>query len=381
MPENDQDKKKRIETIAAQAGHEIDAQTGAVMSPIHMSTTFERDADGEYSRGYVYSRSGNPTRSSLEDVLARLEGGECAAAFSSGSAASAAVIQALSAGDHIIAPNDCYHGTTALLRNVFARWGLNTTFTDVTDLECVKKAMRPNTRLVWVETPSNPMLKLTDIRQTAQIAHDVGAICVCDNTWATPVNQQPLSLGADLVVHATTKYLGGHGDVMGGAVVSARDDDFFQRVKEVQRTYGAVPSPFDCWLVNRGIRTLHLRMKTHGDNAMEIARFLSDHTMIEAVHYPGLEGHPGHSIASKQMSGFGGMMSLQVRGGRDEATKVAAKAKLFMRATSLGGTESLIEHRASIEGTDTKTPQNLLRLSIGIENVVDLIEDLEQALG
>ena len=371
----------RIETVAAQAGHEIDAETGAVAPPIHVSTTFERDTDGEYSRGYVYSRSDNPTRGSLETVLADLERGECAAAFSSGSAASAAVFQALSAGDHIVAPDDCYHGTTALLRNVFSRWGLETTFIDVTEPERVKEAMRPNTRLVWVETPSNPMLKVTDIRRTARIAHDAGAVCVCDNTWATPINQRPLALGADLVVHATTKYLGGHSDVLGGAVVSARDDDFFRRVKEVQTTYGAVPSPFDCWLVNRGIRTLHLRMKAHGDNAIKIARFLSDHQRVEAVHYPGLEGHPGHSIASKQMSGFGGMMSIQVGGGRDEAMDVAARVKLFTRATSLGGTESLIEHRASIEGPDTKTPQNLLRLSIGIENVADLIEDLEQALG
>ena len=329
----------------------------------------------------AHPQSDNPTRSSLETVLADLERGECAAAFSSGSAASAAVFQALSARDHIVAPDDCYHGTTALLRNVFSRWGLETTFIDVTEPERVKEAMRPNTRLVWVETPSNPMLKVTDIRRTARIAHDAGAVCVCDNTWATPINQRPLALGADLVVHATTKYLGGHSDVLGGAVVSARDDDFFRRVKEVQTTYGAVPSPFDCWLVNRGIRTLHLRMKAHGDNAIKIARFLSDHQRVEAVHYPGLEGHPGHSIASKQMSGFGGMMSIQVGGGRDEAMDVAARVKLFTRATSLGGTESLIEHRASIEGPDTKTPQNLLRLSIGIENVADLIEDLEQALG
>ena len=208
--------------------------------------------------------------------------------------------------------------------------------------------MRPNTRLVWIETPSNPMLKVTDIRRTARIAHDAGTVCVCDNTWATPINQTPLALGADLVVHATTKYLGGHGDVMGGAAVSTRDGEFFGRVRQVQRTYGAVPSPFDCWLVNRGIRTLHLRMKAHGENAMSIARFLSDHPRVYAIHYPGLEGHPGHSIAAKQMSGFGGMMSLQVRGGRDEAMNVAARLQLFTRATSLGGTESLIEHRASI---------------------------------
>jgi cystathionine gamma-synthase len=244
----------------------------------------------------------------------------------------------------------------------------------------VKQAIQPNTRLIWVETPSNPLLKITDIAQVSNIAHDAGALCVCDNTWASPMLQRPFELGADLVMHSTTKYLGGHSDVLGGSVVSKADDDFFKRVRAVQTTYGAVASPFDCWLILRGIRTLHLRMLAHSGNAMKIARFLSDHPRVEAVHYPGLEGHEGYGVAARQMSAFGGMLSFQVRGGRAEAMGVAARVRVFTRATSLGGTESLIEHRASIEGPNTKTPDNLLRVSVGLENAADLIEDLAQAL-
>ena len=260
----------KIETAAARASHHIDPESGAILAPIQPSTTFERSEDGEYPSGYIYSRSGNPNRRQLEDILATLEGGAACAAFSSGSAASAAVFQALESGDHVVAPNDCYHGTAALLRDVFARWGLQITFTDVTDSEQVQQAMQPNTRLVWVETPSNPMLKVTDIRRTATIAHEAGALCVCDNTWATPMIQQPIGLGADAVVHSTTKYLSGHSDVMGGAVIAASDDAFFDKVRRVQATYGAVPSAFDCWLTLRGIRTLHLRMRAHSENARAV---------------------------------------------------------------------------------------------------------------
>ncbi|MCI0438431.1 MAG: PLP-dependent aspartate aminotransferase family protein [Chloroflexi bacterium] len=369
-----------IETIAAHAGHDVDPATGAITAPIHLSTTFERDADGGYSRGHIYSRSGNPNRELLEGRLRQLEGGEAAAAFSSGMAATGAVFQSLSAGDHVVASSDCYHGTTALLRDVFARWGLQTTFTDATDPSQVEQAMRPNTRLVWVETPSNPLLKVTDIARVAAIAHEAGALCACDNTWATPLLQRPFELGADLSVHATTKYLGGHSDVLGGAVVARESGEFFERVRKVQTTYGAVPSPFDCWLVLRGIRTLHLRMRAHSENAMRVATFLSEHPRVERVYYPGLAEHPGHEIAARQMRDFGGMVSFQVKGGRDEAMAVAARVKVFTRATSLGGTESLIEHRASIEGPNSRTPQNLLRMSIGIEHADDLIEDLAQAL-
>ena len=371
----------RIETIAAQAAHSVDPATGAVTAPIHLSTTFERDADGQFPRGFIYSRSNNPNRLALEHCLLNLEGGAAAAAFSSGSAATAAVFQALSPGDHVIAPNDCYHGTANLLRDVFAPWGLETTFVEATDPEQVSRAVRPDTKLIWVETPSNPLLKITNISRIVEIARDAGALCVCDNTWATPMLQRPLELGADLVMHSTTKYLGGHSDVLGGAIIAREDTDFFQRVRLIQTTVGAVPSPFECWLVLRGIRTLHLRMAAHSENAIRIARFLNDHARVETVHYPGLPDHPGHDTAARQMSNFGGMVSFQVAGGRGDAMQVAASVKVFTRATSLGGTESLIEHRASIEGPGTKTPDNLLRMSVGLENAEDLIEDLAQALG
>ena len=370
-----------IETAAARASHHIDPESGAILAPIQPSTTFERGADGEYQGGYVYSRTGNPNRRQLEDILTTLEGGAACAAFSSGSAASAAVFQLLATGDHVVAPNDCYHGTRALLRDVFAGWGLQVTFADVTDPEQVRRAMQPNTRLVWVETPSNPMLKVTDIRRTAEMAHEARALCVCDNTWATPMLQQPISLGVDAVVHSTTKYISGHSDVMGGAVIAAREDDFLDRLRHVQATYGAVPSAFDCWLTLRGIRTLHLRMRAHCENAGAVASFLSEHPRVAAVHYPGLAAPEEQAVAATQMSDFGGMLSFQVVGGKQEALDVAARLRLFTRATSLGGTESLIEHRASVEGPDTMTPENLLRVSVGIENVDDLLSDLEQALG
>ncbi len=290
------------------------------------------------------------------------------------------MFQSLAAGDHVIAPEDVYHGTAGLLRNIFARWSLESTFVDMTDLAQVRAAVRPNTRLVWVETPSNPLLKVTDIAGVSSIAHEAGAKCACDNTWATPVLQRPLELDADLVVHATTKYLGGHADVLGGAVLARSEEGLFERVREVQTAYGAVPSPFDCWLVLRGIRTLPLRMRAHSDNAEKIAAFLTDHPRVEAVYYPGLADHAGHQVAARQMIRFGGMLSFQVKGGREAAFEVAAKVEVFTRATSLGGTESLIEHRASIEGPESLTPENLLRVSVGIEDAGDLIADLTQAL-
>ena len=373
-----------FETIAAQAAHQIDAATGAVAPPIYLSTTYERDVDGEYSRGFVYSRSDNPNRRALEQCLAMLEGGAegnaVAAAFGSGSAAAAAVFQALAPGDHVIAPDDCYHGTSRMLREVFAPWGLETSFVNMTDVDSVSRAMQPNTRLVWVETPSNPLLKITDVARMADIAHAAGARCAGDNTWASPMLQRPFELGADLVVHSTTKYLSGHEDVTGGAVVSREDSGIFRRVRLIQNLCGAVPSPFDCWLTLRGIRTLPARMPVHSANAGRLARFLQDHPRVSAVHYPGLANHPGHDIAARQMSDFGGMLSFQVLGGREAAMAVAARVRLFVRATSLGGTQSLIEHRASIEGPDSPTPDDLLRVSVGLENADDLIADLAQAL-
>ena len=372
-------RKMRIETLAVHAGHAVDAATGAVATPIHLSTTFERDAEGNYPHGYVYGRSANPTRHALEEALAVLEGGEDAAAFGSGLAASSAVLQALAPGDHVIAPTDVYHGMTKLLRVVYMRWGLEVSFVDMTKLEEIKRAVQPRTKLFWVETPSNPLLKITDIAAVAEMAHAAGAICVCDNTWA-PIVQRPLELGADLVVHATTKYFGGHSDVTGGVAITKTKTEFFERVREIQTTCGAVPSPFDCWLILRGMRSLPWRIRAHSENALQIATWLADHPRVEAVHYPGLASHAGHEIAAQQMSAFSGMLSIEVKGGREAALGVAAKTEIFIRATSLGGVESLIEHRASIKGEDPRTPQGLLRLSIGLEHPDDLIEDLAQAL-
>ena len=369
-----------IETIAVHSGRHVDPATGAVTPPIHMSTTFQRDADGSYPQGFVYGRSGNPNRAMLEECVRDLEGGEAAAAFSSGAAALAAVFQSLATGDHLIAPRDLYHGTAVLLRERLARWGLHASFVDMTDIDTVRKAVTPATKLILAETPSNPLLKITDIAQVAQLARDAGIALVCDNTWATPILQRCLELGAGLVVHSTTKYLGGHGDVTGGVVVSKTDSPMFQEIRAIQRDGGAVPSPFDCWLILRGIRTLPYRMRAHCENAFRIAAFLDEHPAVLEVFYPGLPGHDGHQIARNQMSAFGGMLSFRVKGGREAAFGVAARTALFTRATSLGSYESLIEHRASIEGAASSTPGDLLRVSVGLENAGDLIDDLEQAL-
>ncbi len=369
----------KIETLAVHAGHTIDPATGAVSAPIHLSTTFERDIEGTYSRGFMYTRNNNPNREALERGVSMLEAGETAAAFGSGTAAAMALFQALAPGDHVLAHVDAYYGTSRLLREIFLRWGLEADFVDMSNLEEVKRALRPQTKLAWAETPSNPLLKIVDLAAVAEIAHTTGAFCVCDNTWA-PVLQRPFDLGADLVLHSTTKYFGGHCDVAGGIVVAKKENEFFQRVRAIQYSGGAVPSPFDCWLILRGMRTLPWRMRAHSENGMKVAEFLAQRRKIESVHYPGLRSHPGHEIARRQMSMFGGMLSFQVKDGRDAAMSVAAKTKIFTRATSLGGVESLIEHRASIEGPGTTSPENLLRLSIGLENADDLIEDLDQAL-
>ena len=369
----------KIETLAVHAGHTVDPATGAVSLPIHLSTTFERDAEGTYSRGFMYTRNNNPNRQALEQGISALEGGAGAAAFASGTGASMSIFQALAPGDHVLAHVDAYYGTSRLLREIFKRWGLDISFVDMSDLHAVEKALRPKTKLAWMETPSNPLLKIVDLAAVAKIIHAAGAICVCDNTWA-PTLQRPFDLGADLVLHSTTKYFGGHCDVLGGIVVSKMEDDFFQRIRSIQYEGGAVPSPFDCWLILRGMRTLPWRMRGHSENAMRVADFLSGHRKVSRVHYPGLKLHPGHEIAAKQMSTFGGMLSFEVKDGRDAAMSVAAKTKIITRATSLGGVESLIEHRASIEGAGTTSPEGLLRLSIGLENAEDLIEDLDQAL-
>jgi cystathionine gamma-synthase len=369
----------KIETLAVHAGQAIDPATGAVSAPIYLSTTFERDIEGSYSRGFMYTRNNNPNREALERGVSMLEGGQSAAAFGSGTAAAMALFQALAPGDHVLAHVDAYYGTSRLLREIFLRWGLEADFIDMSNLEEVKKALRPRTRLAWAETPSNPLLKIVDLAAVVKIVHDTGALCVCDNTWA-PILQRPFELGADLILHSTTKYFGGHCDVAGGIVVARKESEFFQRVRAIQYSGGAVPSPFDCWLILRGMRTLPWRMRAHSENGMKVAEFLAQHRKVEGVHYPGLRSHPGYEITQRQMSMFGGMLSFQVKDGRDAAMSVAAKTKIFTRATSLGGVESLIEHRASIEGAGTTSPENLLRLSIGLENADDLIEDLDQAM-
>jgi cystathionine gamma-synthase len=370
-----------LETLAVHAGHEPDPATGAVAPPIHPSTTFVRDPDGGYARGHMYVRNSNPNRKMLEDCIAALDGAASGAAFASGQAAMTAILQSLRPGDHVILPTDIYWGTMKLVNDALVPWGLEASFVDMTDLDAVRAAVRPQTRLLWVETPSNPLLRITDIAGVAKIAKAAGAKLACDNTWGTPVLTKPFELGADLIVHATTKYLGGHSDVLGGVVSTRVEDEFFERVRLLQATTGGVPSPFDCWLVLRGIRTLVLRVERQCESAARIADWLAAHPKVEAVHYPGLASHPGHAIAARQMRRFGAMLSFQVKGGEARAFEVAARVGLFTRATSLGGVESLIEHRATIEGPDTKTPRNLLRVSVGVEHVDDLIADLDQALG
>lgn len=372
----------RIETLAVHAGHGVDPTTGAVAPPIHLSTTFEREPDGSYRQGLVYSRTANPNRLQLEAAVAALEDGGAAAAFASGSAAIHAVIQALEPGAHVIAPRDCYHGTLRILNELFTRWGVETTFADLCDHAAVERAFRPATRLLLVETPSNPLVRVFDIAFLAGLAHAGGARCVVDNTWATPIATRPLALGADLVVHSSTKYFGGHSDVLGGVVVArSGDDELFARVREMQATGGSVPSPFDCWLTLRGLTTLPWRFRAQCENAGRVAAFLASHPRVGAVHFPGLTSHPQHALATAQMQHPGAMISIEVRGSDADAMAVAGGVQLFTRATSLGGVESLIEHRASVEGPDTLTPDTLLRLSIGLEHADDLIADLDRALG
>lgn len=370
----------RIETLAVHAGHAPDRETGAVIPPIHLSTTFEREPDGSYRQGHVYTRYTNPTRSQLEASLTALEGGAACAAFSSGQAATHALFSSLDQGDHVLAPLDHYHGTGAVLRDLMMRWGLEVTFVDMTDLAAVRGALRPTTRLLWIETPSNPLLRIADIAALVTIAREAGARTACDNTWATPVITRPIEMGVDYVVHSTTKYLGGHSDVLGGALIAAADDEHFARVRTQQTVGGAVPSPFDCWLLLRGIRTLPWRMRAHTQNAVQVAQWLTEHPRVERVHYPGLREHPGHEVARGQMLMPGGMLSVEIEGGRDAALGVAGRLRVFTQATSLGGTESLIEHRASVEGPLTRSPEGLLRVSVGLEHADDLIEDFEQAL-
>ncbi len=368
-----------LETLALHAALHPDPITGEVAPGIHLATTYARRADGELFGDFSYSRAANPNRAALEAALAALEGGAGAFAYASGIAAVAAVLQTLNPGDHVLAPRDVYHGTRALLKE-FDRTGVRTTFVDMQYPDDVIGALEPETRLIFVETPSNPSLQITDIARMVAIGREAGARVAVDNTWATPVLQRPLELGGDYSVHSSTKYFGGHGDVVGGALVCRENDETAARIRELQWTMGAVPSPFDCWLIRRGLMTLPLRVRQQTANAATVAEFLAGHDRVAVVNYPGLESHPGHEIAARQMSGYGGMLSFRVKGGEAAAAQVVSRVRLFTRATSLGGVESLIEHRYRVEGPGTLTPKDLIRLSIGLEHPEDLIEDLNTAL-
>ncbi|TFV66381.1 UNVERIFIED_ORG: cystathionine gamma-synthase [Bacillus sp. AZ43] len=373
-------------TRAIHAGQDPDPATGAVIPPVHLTTTYKQDGVGGLRGGYEYSRSGNPTRDTLHAALAALEEGTTALAFASGLAAEDTLLRTTCrSGDHVVLGGDAYGGTFRLISRVLSEWGLEHTPVDLDDAEALRAAIRPTTRVVWCETPSNPLLNITDIERTAAVAHEAGALLVVDNTFASPYLQRPLTLGADVVVHSTTKYLGGHSDVVGGALV-ARDAALGEQLAYNHNAMGAVASPFDSWMVLRSLKTLGVRMDRHQANAARIAEFLLGHPDVASVLYPGLPDHPGHEVAAKQMSGFGGMLSFRLRGGEEQALKVCERTRLFTLAESLGGVESLIEHpgrmtHASAAGSPLEVPADLVRLSVGIEDVDDLLADLEQALG
>ena len=369
------------ETIAVHGSHLKDETAGAIAAPVFLTTTFERALDGTYPKGHMYSRNSNPNRIALEKGLAALEGASRGFAFGSGLAAVNAVFQCLQSGDHILMPEVGYYASYKLAEEILGPWGLEVTQVDMTDLAQVEKAVQKNTKLIWAETPANPMLSITDIKGLATIAKKHNLKLGVDNTLGTPVLQNPIALGADIVMHATTKYIGGHSDIMGGAVLLKEDDEWAKRIERVQILMGATPNPLDCYLLARGLKTLPLRMREHSANALELAKRLEKHPKVEKVHYPGLESHPQHALAKAQMrQGFSGMIALQVKTGETETREMAGKLQIFQQATSLGGVESLVEHRKSIEGPQSTTPGNLLRFSIGLEHVDDLWADLEQAL-
>jgi cystathionine gamma-synthase len=371
-----------FDTRAIHDGQEPEATTGAVAVPIFQTSTFAQPAVGKHL-GYEYARTGNPTRTALQECLASLEGTERAVSFASGMAAEDAILRLLNPGDHIVMANDVYGGTWRLVDRVYRRYGIETTAVDLTDLDAVTASLRDETRLLWAETPSNPLLKILDLRALADLAHAHDTRLVVDNTFATPYLQRPTELGADLVVHSTTKYIGGHSDVVGGVVCT--DAATAEDLAFLQNAVGAVPGPFDAWLTLRGVKTLGVRMDRHCANAAQVAAFLAEHPAVTEVLYPGLDEHPGHEVAARQMDDFGGMLSVRVEGGRDAAIRVAERTRLFFLAESLGGVESLIEHpgimtHASVAGTELEVPDDLLRLSVGIESVDDLLDDLDRAL-
>lgn len=372
---------RNIETIAIHGSMEHQSGSKSVVPPIEVSTNFEHAKEGHQDGDLMYTRHGNPNRLQLEKVLTELEGGEACAAFSSGMAAIGAIFQAMEKGAHVIIPEDVYHGTRSTLNTFGKRWNLEFTYTDMTNLDEVQENIRPNTTMIYVETPSNPLMHITDLEKVCNLAKSIGAIVCVDNTWPSPLNFNPIEFGADLVMHSTTKYLAGHSDLLGGAVISAEQNAFFDRIRNIQQVQGAVPSPRDCWLLSRSIRSFPYRMRAHNENAGKIATFLSTHPKIKDVYYPGLESHKGHEIARAQMKGFGGMISFLLDGSEQEALKVVAGSTLITQATSLGGIESTWEHRRSSEGEGSHSPENLIRLSVGLEHPDDLIEDLRQALG
>ncbi|MFD3514131.1 cystathionine gamma-synthase [Streptomyces sp. NPDC058657] len=383
---HDSGAERAFETLAIHAGNTADPLTGAVVPPIYQVSTYKQDGVGGLRGGYEYSRSANPTRTALEENLAALEGGRRGLAFASGLAAEDCLLRTLlSPGDHVVIPNDAYGGTFRLFAKVVSRWGVEWSVADTSDPAAVRAALTPRTKVVWVETPSNPLLGITDIAAVAEIAHSAGAKLVVDNTFASPYLQQPIALGADVIVHSTTKYMGGHSDVVGGALVT-NDAQIAEELAYHQNAMGAVAGPFDAWLVLRGIKTLAVRMDRHSDNATRVADMLTAHPKVSQVLYPGLPEHAGHEVAAKQMKAFGGMVSFRVAGGEEAAVEVCNRARLFTLGESLGGVESLIEHpgrmtHASVAGSALEVPADLVRLSVGIESADDLLADLKQALG
>ncbi len=371
--------KPKFETIAIKSIENRFKSSEPVSTPIYLSTTYKRNNDGSYANDLIYSRNDNPNRKILEQSIAQLENGKYAFAFSSGMAAITTIFQSLKTGDHIILPNDIYYAIKKLMQDVFKRWNLTYDLIEMTNINAIKKAIKPNTSLIWIESPSNPQLKISDISSIAKMCHKNNIKCAVDNTWATPVLQNPLELGADIVMHSSTKYFGGHSDVIGGCIV-LNDKELADKIKSIQLLSGAVPSPFDCWLIARGIQTLHLRVMKQTENAFKLAHFLDKHPKIEKVYYPGLRSHPQHLIADKQQKGFGAMISVLINGNEEESFKISTKLKYFTAATSLGGVESLVEHRKSVEGKNSNTPANLLRISVGIEHIDDLIADWKNVL-
>ena len=370
----------RIETLAARAGSRPDPTSGALSVPLQLATTFEHTPDGQLPQGWLYQRYDNPTQQETEQALAALDGAARALLFPTGMAAGATALQALPAGSHVVLCDDSYFSFRALAAQQFPRWGLTWSLADFSDADAVRAALRPETRLLWAETPSNPLLKVCDIAALAGIAHAAGAQLLVDGTFAPPVLQQPLALGADIVLHSATKYLGGHGDVMGGVLAFREDGAHAADCHGLRLLAGATASPFAAWMILRGVRTLPARMAWHCANAKQIAAALQAHPRVARVHYPGLPDHPQHAVAAAQMRDFGGMLSFEVDHGEAAALAVAGRLHLFTNATSLGSTESLVEHRASIEGPTSTTPRGLLRLSVGLEHAQDLLDDLAQAL-